>query len=152
MEALTKMALAAVDLAEAELQSLQRGAVRLVMAIALVLGGGVLAIAGIWMLLWAGYRGLAALVGPIGALAITGAAFALVGGGLMLTAWKRITGRRTATAAGPRETSAQAAAKKADEAAARKRENEKAFMERRPPQQSPAEGPNDDPASLRIAS
>lgn len=150
MEALTKLALAAVDLAEAELQSLQRGTMRLVIAICFAIGGVVLALMGVGMLLWAGYWGLAHLVGPVAGLAISGIVFAAVGGGLMLYAWKKVTSARTTTAAGPRQPSGVTAEKRAEEAAALKREAEKAFKEGR--QATSAEGQTNDPSSLRIAS
>ncbi len=152
MEALTKLALAAVDLAEAELASLQRGTIRLAIAIAAVFGGAVLVIAGVWLLLWSAYRGLQALIGPIGALAITGALFALIGGTLVLLAWKRISSKGSPTNAGPRQPSDVSSDKRAAESAARKREQEAAFAEGRTPKTTSAAGTNDDPSSLRIAS
>jgi len=76
------LALAVVDLAEAEGVALRRGAARAAFAAALAVGAAALVVAGLAAALWGLWLALRPGLGPAGAALVVGAISALLAGGL----------------------------------------------------------------------
>lgn len=76
------LALAVVDLAEAEGVALRRGAARGAFAAALAVGAAALAVAGLGAALWGLWLALQPGLGPAGAALVVGLISAAVAGGL----------------------------------------------------------------------
>ena len=91
METVAKFVLSAVDLAEAELRSLQRGLLKFGLRLGALIAAGIIAMCGMLMLLGAFYLLLSKFFGDIAALAIIGGIFSVVAAGLLLWAFHKPT-------------------------------------------------------------
>ena len=88
MNELVNIVIAFADLAEAEGRSLRYAMVRAALAIVLCLAAGLLALAGVAALAWAGLAGLLAIMPLAAALAIEGLLFIILSGVTLWTARK----------------------------------------------------------------